>query len=182
MTMVNNCRWNVPRAPSKKACTQAQIRIITKSEKRLVEAARLLEDLAMVKSSAGIRPQDFFRFIVLAHVRLHCAPAAILAVPVNQMARFVDHAFRVLKEDFAGEHADAARRVAITNQLLQPVRFCNCVSIEKRDPFAACLGKREVIRFTETAVIRKQDRLCVGQTLCRSEERRVGKECRSRWS
>src|SRR5205809_1017438 len=100
MTMVNNSRWNVPCAPSKQACTQAQIRIITKSEKRLVETAGFLEDFAMVKSGAGIRPKDFFGVVVLADVRLHCASAAILAVPVNQMAGFVDHALRFLKQNF----------------------------------------------------------------------------------
>src|SRR5438046_363610 len=107
MPMVDDGGWHVPGGPSQKARAQAEVRIVAEGEKRLVEAAGLLENLAMVKSGTGIRPEDFFRFVILADVGLHRSPASILPIPINQMAGLVDDAMRVLKKDFAGEHTDA---------------------------------------------------------------------------
>src|SRR5690348_3135542 len=153
MPMVDDGGWHIPGGPSQKARAQAEVRIIAERKKRLVKAAGLLEKFAMVKSGAGIRPEDFFRFVILADVGLHRSPAAILPIPINQMAGFVDDALRVLKQDFAGEHADAMGEIAIANQFLEPIRFRDGIGIEQRDPLASRLCKGQVVRLAEAAVI-----------------------------
>src|SRR5262249_2415051 len=144
MTMVNNGRWNVPGGPSEQSCTQPEIRIVAKSEECLVETTGLFKNPAMVKGCAGVRPENFLGFIVLANVSLHCASAAILAVPINQVARFVNDALGILKQDFAGEHSNAASRVAISDQFLKPIRFRNSIAVKQSDPLTAGLLECQV--------------------------------------
>src|SRR5437868_1330057 len=133
MPMMNDRGWNIPRAPAEQPRAQTQVGIVSEGEESFVEAAGLFEDLAMVKSRARVGPQNFFRFVVLTRVGFHCAPAAILSIPVDEMASLVDDIRRALKKNFAGEHTDAARRIAITNQFRQPVRFRNGVTVEQSD-------------------------------------------------
>src|SRR5438128_6118341 len=157
MPMMNNRGWNIPSAPTEQPRAQTQVGIVAEGEEHFVEAAGFFEDLAMVQSRAGVRPKNFFRFVILTNVGFHCAPAAILTIPIDEMAGLVDHARRASKKNFAGEHTDPPGGITTANQFRQPIRFRNGITVEESDPFASGLRECQVIPFAEAAVVRKQD-------------------------
>src|SRR5262245_3574441 len=117
MAMVNHSCWYVPRAPAQQPCAHAEVRVVTESEESFIETARLLEQLTVIERGAGIRPQNLLWAIILPNVCFHCAAAAVLSVPVDQVAGFVDNLWGILKENLARQHSYAFCGIAVSNQL-----------------------------------------------------------------
>ena len=163
MTVVYHGSRHVPGLPAQQPGSNPQVRVVAVGEERLVEAACLLEQLPVIQSRAGVRPEDFLRPVILACVRFHGAAAAILAIPVDEVACLVDYARRVVKQDLAGQHPDPALHVTVPQQLFQPCGIGDRIVVEKSDPFSARTSERQVVGAAETGVAWQQDSLRVGQ-------------------
>src|SRR4030095_15475733 len=165
MAMVNHSCWNVPRAPTQEPCAHAEVRVVTESEKRFIEAAGLLEQLTVIEGGARIRPQDLLRPIILPNVCFHCAAAPVLSIPVDQVAGFVDNLGGLLKENFARQHSYTFFGLAVSDQLFKPIRLSNSISVQKCNPLAARTGEGKIISFAKAGIGGKKDRLCARQAL-----------------
>src|SRR5262249_33182357 len=113
MPVTHDCRRHIPRFPAEKPGSQTEIGIVAEGEEAFVESSGFLENLAMVKRCASVRPEDLFRTVVLSNILLHCAPAAILAVPIDQMSGLVDDARPALKQYLAAQHANSAASIPV---------------------------------------------------------------------
>src|SRR5262249_51126289 len=163
--MVHKGRWNVPGAPAEEPRTHPKVSIVAESKERLIESAGLLKNLAVIHRRTRVRPQDFFRVIVLAYIGFHRAAAAVLTVPVDQMPDFVYDAWRVLKKNFTGEHPNL-RGIRISHQLLKPIGCRDGIAVEQRNPLAARLAKGNVVSFAKPRVRRKENASRIRQTRC----------------
>ena len=92
MLVTYDCRRDIPRFPAEKPGSQTEIGIVTEGKEAFVESSGFLENLAMVKRCASVRPENLFRTVLLSNVLLHGAPAAILTIPIDQMSSLVDDA------------------------------------------------------------------------------------------
>ena len=145
---------NVQALPSGNLGAQAQLRVVGIREKFLVESADLIQHRAPVHGRASVRPQDLFHAIVLPFVQLTAAAPAILAVGINQVARFIDPARILMHQDFRSGHTDVRPSVERTRQLSQPIRFRFSIIIKQRDELG--IGRLEalVVGGTKPAVVR----------------------------
>src|SRR5262249_43472019 len=144
MTMVNHSCWNVPRTPAQEPCAHAEVRVVTESKESFIETAGLLEQLTVIERCARVRPEDLLRPIILPNICFHCAAAAVLSVPVDQVAGFVDNFGGILKKNFACQHSYAFGGIAVLDQLFQPIRLSNSISVQKCNPLAACAGETKI--------------------------------------
>src|SRR5262245_42516870 len=106
--MMNNGGRDVPRLPPEKPGTHSEIRVIAEGEEVLIEASGLFEHFAVIERRTRIGPEGFLGCFELPDVFRHGAAPTILAVPVDEVPRFVDDIRWILQQDLAGKHADAA--------------------------------------------------------------------------
>src|SRR5690349_14530576 len=92
MLVTYDCRRHIPRFPAQKPRSQTETSIVTERKKTFVESSGFLENRAMVKRRASIRPENLFRTVILSNVLLHSASAAILTIPIDEMSSLVDNA------------------------------------------------------------------------------------------
>src|SRR5437588_970832 len=61
---------------------------------------------------------------------------------------------------------------------------CGCTAASTKKPFALLFARRRIIAIASAAAVASSssEAFTTGSPVRRSEERRVGKECRSRWS
>src|SRR5678816_1386810 len=149
-------RRHVPRFPPQESRAHSEIGVISKGEEVLVEATGLFKDLSVIQRGAPIRPESLFRLFELTDIRRLTPSSSILAVPIDQVAGLIDDVLRILQQDLAREHADAPVRITVAHHLREPLRFCDGIRVEQRDPLAPGVGEGNVVSLTESRIGRKE--------------------------
>ena len=104
----------VDTAPSCDARAQSQLGVISVGEEIFIEPSDLIEHLLAIQRRAPVRPQDFLLPVELPGVERSTAPPAVLAIRKNEVPGFIDNAWVLPDENFAGRHANVRRTVTGT--------------------------------------------------------------------
>lgn len=151
--MTHDSLRDVQALPSGYSSAQAEFGVVGVGEEVFVEAANLVEHRLAVHGGAAVGPEDFLDGVELTGVELTTAAPAILAVPKDEMAGFVDAVGGFPDEDFRGSHAELGMMLERSSEGSQPLGGGFGIVVEEGNQAAAGGGDALVVGGAEAAVV-----------------------------
>src|SRR5712692_8164218 len=129
--MPNHGSRNIDASPAGDASSQSQLSVIFVGKKVLVKSSNPVQHLTPVHGGASIRPEYLFNAIILTRVNFATSSSPVLAIRINQVARFID-AFRILiNQDLRSCHSNFLTTFKSASQGTEPVWLRLCVIIQQ---------------------------------------------------